>query len=298
MSEFIADALTTILGTNITSPGDSAAIANSLGGFPVTTGYRNDAYDAFRHAYGSALLSEHSSDAISKLGMDYHEATHRDPDPVIAATEENMDKFNNNVGREEYHRWQDAKDTGQTTDSLEKWIYDRVNEGKTINNPLDPNEARKWSEPSTWDNIKNTINDTFTKSQTFVPPPVRRDPLVLDLNNNGIETVGINTASPILFDQNADGVKTATGWINANDGLLVWDRNGNGTIDNGRELFGDSTIKSDGSLATGGFNALADLDSNHDGIVNAQDTDFAGLRVWRDLNQDGISQSNELSTLK
>lgn len=135
-------------------------------------------------------------------------------------------------------------------------------------------------------------NNKYGDSQTF-----RRDPLVLDLNNNGIETVGINTASLILFDQNADGVKTATGWISANDGLLVWDRNGNGTIDNGRELFGDSTIKSDGTLATNGFNALADLDSNHDGIVNDQDADFANLRIWRDLNQDGISQSSELSTL-
>jgi len=140
-------------------------------------------------------------------------------------------------------------------------------------------------------------NSKYGDSQTFVRPPVRRDPLVLDLNDNGIETVGINTASPILFDQNADGVKTATGWISANDGFVVWDRNGNGTIDNGRELFGDSTIKSDGTLATNGFNALADLDSNHDGIVNAQDTNFASLRVWRDLNQDGISQSNELFTL-
>jgi Ca2+-binding RTX toxin-like protein len=147
--------------------------------------------------------------------------------------------------------------------------------------------------------ISNTINNIFTSAQTYVapPPPRRRDPLVLDLDGNGIQTSGINTASPILFDHNADGVKTATGWVSANDGLLVWDRNGNGMIDNGRELFGDSTIKSDGTLATSGFNALADLDANHDGIVNSQDVNFANLKVWRDLNQDGISQSNELFTL-
>jgi hypothetical protein len=144
-----------------------------------------------------------------------------------------------------------------------------------------------------------TINDLFDKAKNYVapPPPRRRDPLVLDLNGNGIETAGINTAAPILFDNNGDGVKTATGWVSANDGMLVWDRNGNGVIDSGRELFGDATMKSDGTLASDGFNALADLDANHDGIVNALDADFANLRVWRDLNQDGVSDAGEVFTL-
>ena len=75
------------------------------------------------------------------------------------------------------------------------------------------------------------------------------------------------------------------------------DKNGNGVIDNGRELFGDSTIKSNGQLALDGFDALADLDSNHNGKVDAGDARFGNLKVWRDLNQDGIFQTNELSTL-
>lgn len=73
--------------------------------------------------------------------------------------------------------------------------------------------------------------------------------------------------------------------------------NGNGTIDNGRELFGDATMKSNGQLATDGFDALADLDSNADGQISAADSAFSSLRLWRDLNQDGISQSGELFTL-
>jgi hypothetical protein len=132
---------------------------------------------------------------------------------------------------------------------------------------------------------------------TSAPPPPRRDPLVLDLNGNGLETVGLSDVNPLLFDHNADAVKTSTGWISSNDGLLVWDRNGNGAIDNGRELFGDATMKSDGTLASDGFNALADLDANHDGIVNALDADFANLRVWRDLNQNGVSDAGEVFTL-
>jgi len=90
---------------------------------------------------------------------------------------------------------------------------------------------------------------------------------------------------------------TATSWLSPDDGFLVLDRNLNGLIDSGRELFGDSTIKRDGQRAADGFDALRDLDSNADGKISALDSRFAELRLWRDLNQDGVSQSNELSTL-
>ena len=74
--------------------------------------------------------------------------------------------------------------------------------------------------------------------------------------------------------------------------------NGNGIIDNGAELFGDNTKLADGSFAKHGYAALAELDSNGDGIVSAADAAFQTLRVWQDLNQDGISQANELRTLE
>lgn len=76
------------------------------------------------------------------------------------------------------------------------------------------------------------------------------------------------------------------------------DRDGNGSVDNGKELFGDSTPLSAGGNAADGFAALADLDSNADGQIDANDAQFGSLKVWRDLNQDGISQANELSTLE
>ena len=114
---------------------------------------------------------------------------------------------------------------------------------------------------------------------------------------NGLETTGTGTLNPIYFDQDGDGIKTNSGWVKSDDGFLVRDVNGNGTIDSGRELFGDSTIKSNGQTATDGFDALADLDSNADGKISNLDTQFANLRVWRDLNQDGISQTDELFTL-
>jgi hypothetical protein len=59
-----------------------------------------------------------------------------------------------------------------------------------------------------------------------------RDPLTLDLDGDGIETV----AAGVLFDHTGEGRRAATGWVGPDDGYLVLDRNGNGTIDDGREL--------------------------------------------------------------
>jgi hypothetical protein len=133
----------------------------------------------------------------------------------------------------------------------------------------------------------------FTSAQRWY----RIDPLVLDLDGDGIETVGVNLSSPILFDHNADGIRTGTGWIAADDGLLVLDRNGNGLIDNGTELFGDATPLPDGTTAADGFAALAPLDANGDGSVDAADPQFADLRLWRDLDQDAATDAGELHPL-
>ncbi|MCD8457105.1 hemolysin [Xylella taiwanensis] len=118
---------------------------------------------------------------------------------------------------------------------------------------------------------------------------------MLDLDGDGIETVA--AGKHILFDHDGDGVKHASGWVKPDDGFLVLDRNGNGRIDDGSELFGADTVLSNGQKATSGFEALRDLDTNGDGVFDAADTRFADVRVWRDLNQDGRSQDNELFTL-
>jgi len=142
---------------------------------------------------------------------------------------------------------------------------------------------------------QQVINTAFLSSKTATP--LRVDPLILDLDNDGLETIGINTSNPILFDHNGNGVRTATGWVKSDDAFLVLDRNGNGSIDNGRELFGDSTPLTAGGVAADGFAALAQEDTNGDGKVDSLDARFASLRLWRDLNQDGVSQVGELFTL-
>ena len=123
------------------------------------------------------------------------------------------------------------------------------------------------------------------------------DPLTLDLDGDGIETLASNGHNGALFDHDKDGIRTATGWVSKDDGLLIYDRNGDGVVNNGGELFGDNTLLKNGERATNGYQALADLDENGDGKVDAADSAFAKLRVWRDLNQDGISQEGELLTL-
>ena len=148
--------------------------------------------------------------------------------------------------------------------------------------------------------VQSEVNRDYTAARGWTLP---RDPLVLDLDGDGIETVGINPLAPVLFDHDADGVKTGTGWIQSDDGLLVIDINGNGAIDSGRELFGDNTIltrASDlrvGQMAANGFDALRDLDANADGKIDSADTVYSQLRVWQDINQDAVSQATELQTL-
>lgn len=95
--------------------------------------------------------------------------------------------------------------------------------------------------------------------------------------------------SPAFFDLTGNGFARRTGWATGGDGFLVLDRNGNGRIDNINELFGNST--------TGGFAVLGSLDSNGDGVIDTNDSDFSKLQVWIDSNQDGFTNQGELHTL-
>jgi hypothetical protein len=125
----------------------------------------------------------------------------------------------------------------------------------------------------------------------------RRDPLAIDLDADGIETLGIpapGSGSPVLFDHDADGIRTGTGWLRPDDAWLVRDIDANGTIDGGHELFGVDTVlittwseltpqgtitRSSSRNAYTGFEALRALDSNRDGQFNTL-AGSAGDRLW------------------
>ncbi|MDA0910859.1 MAG: hypothetical protein O2809_04790 [Proteobacteria bacterium] len=143
------------------------------------------------------------------------------------------------------------------------------------------------------DKIDESVNNNFNAAANAVP--LRADPLVFDLDGDGIETIAADGS--VLFDHSGDGVKYASGWVGADDALLVRDLDQNGQIDNGLELFGDNTIKANGEKATDGFDALSDLDDNADGVFDHTDTAFDELRLWQDSNQDGVVQAGELKSL-
>jgi hypothetical protein len=129
-------------------------------------------------------------------------------------------------------------------------------------------------------------------------------PLILDLDGDGIELIDASQ-SWTYFDIDNDGFAERTGWVSPDDGLLALDANANGEIDDVSELFGAGGFADrweiQDEIAAGnlpsGFDELRALDENEDGVIDAKDSAFADLKVWRDLNGDGISQAGELQGL-
>jgi Ca2+-binding RTX toxin-like protein len=117
-------------------------------------------------------------------------------------------------------------------------------------------------------------------------------PIVLDLDGDGLEMVPLDGSS-VHFDMDEDGVRDQTGWVGKDDGLLVLDRNGNGIIDDRSEI----SFVGDDPTAVSDIEGLRSFDANGDNFLDRHDARFAEFRVWRDANQDGVSQSEELLTL-
>lgn len=132
-------------------------------------------------------------------------------------------------------------------------------------------------------------------------PSAGEDPLLISLTDGEYRLSSRTTG--VAFDLNADGNPERTAWTLAgsDDAFLVLDRNGNGTIDNGLEIFGDETPQLPSSEPNG-FRALAVFDDtmsggNGDGRIDEQDVIFASLRLWTDADHDGTSAASELEPL-
>jgi len=150
----------------------------------------------------------------------------------------------------------------------------------------------------------STQLDTLLSQQIWALTPVQSNqtarwsfqtPIVLDLDGNGIQTV--NVKNGVTFDIDNDGKVERTGWVARGDGLLVRDLNGDGTINNGGELFGSGTVLRNGTKAKDGYEAMRDLDTNLDGILNTNDAAFSQLAVWADSNGNGVTDAGEMKRL-
>lgn len=126
-------------------------------------------------------------------------------------------------------------------------------------------------------------------------------PILINLEGGGFFLTGLD--DPVAFDIDIDGYAETMGWSTANgdEAFLVLDRNGNGTIDDGGELFGNYTDQPE-STTPNGFAALAVFDDvvaggNADGRISARDEVFFWLQLWHDRNHDGYSDPTELSPL-
>lgn len=192
----------------------------------------------------------------------------------------------------------------KTTNDAHKIIKRKVNNSTNTSSKKDNNSSsssdtssKSGRNPSNGEVVEDaagSANSNKERAENTRGRNGRYDPLILDLDGDGY---GINSKKKgTHFDLNCDGFAERINWTNS-DGILAIDKNGNGKIDNGREVFGDSFILNNGQKAKNGFEALTQYDTNNDNFFDTKDRDFYKFYLWIDSNENGISEAKELCKL-
>jgi hypothetical protein len=182
--------------------------------------------------------------------------------------------------------WNQACGNGQ--------CYVQINYDPCLLNPFYP-----WCDPCLYEPSLPQCQDECVLNPGSCPVC----PLIIDLDGDGVRLSG--PMPPVGFDLDGDGLADLTSWtrVAADEAFLVLDRNGNGMIDDGTELFGSAVTTLSGKKALHGFEALADLDDpafggNLDGAIDEQDATFPLLALWRDANRSGTVEPGVFSSLQ
>ena len=117
-------------------------------------------------------------------------------------------------------------------------------------------------------------------------------PIVLDLDGDGVELVDID-ASTAFYDINGDGFRSHIGWVAADDGLLAYDKNSDGVIQDGDEISYVGYVEG----ARTDLEGLVHFDTDKNGVLDANDAEWAKFGVWQDTDQNGTSGNNEFQYL-
>jgi len=203
---------------------------------------------------------------------------------------------------------------GSVSDTIDFWTikknqakpaYLASNPGNFINDVFDvyPTNLANWfgtsSKGAYWAEKLSFTPKIFGKpGKTYTYYITLYSPLVLSFRPSGLMTTLDQRDAQVRFDLNADGTAEWTGWLSGKEGaFLALDKNHNGFIDDGTELFGQASLKQSNKELSSGYEALAFYDSSKDGKIDKDDEVFGQLLVWNDHNVDGKSQTEELRSL-
>lgn len=300
-------------------------------GKKITERPHNNEVDAYRHAYVSGKLTQAALDNqwIAELVLDGHEV--KSPNSPL---EHRMDGWNNEVGRvfgDEYSADQlgkkladELKDDGllaknlsdvrlkelhpddpkiaENTDGVSDNDMDQItiDAREKIAQEIEAKKIDKGESDGSynWNELFEIIFGTYGFSKivpSYNGAEHLTSPIIMDLDGDGVETLSVQ--NKIYFDHDGNGLSELSGWVDSDDGLLVLDRNLNGVVDSGKELFGNNTILLNGFKSKNGFEALQELDENSDGSVNTVDASWKYFKIWKDSNSNGIVDDGELLSM-